>query len=257
MGIEPYITPECRCCGAKDADTRHAQGRVRRLVTQHQPLVKVIAKLLKRQPVKHTVEDGAPLTVDQDFRMDLVVPAGKLEEEEATKSAYHQKSLLMNVTYAEPQAATYLQRGSATNDGTVAATSEAPKRAHYASPSHVSFGERIFKLTTLAVESFGRLGRNGEEILEQLATSVVRGEEGAGKMRKGVSMECIKQVISVIVQVAISGTGATVPTRSDRKAGREDSGRLWGGYSPTWSMGVEDRSHVGREKYMPTRGIEK
>lgn len=57
--------------------------------------------------------------------MDFVVPAG--EAEEATMSTYCLKGLLIDDTYAEPQAATHLQRGSATNYGIAAATIEAYK----------------------------------------------------------------------------------------------------------------------------------
>lgn len=80
---------------------------------------------------------------------------------------------------------------------------EARKSAHHAHPGHVSFGEHTIKLNTLAVESFGRLGWNCEELLEQVTTSVVVGEEGVGKRRKGVLMELIEQVISITAQVAI------------------------------------------------------
>lgn len=50
-----------------------------------------------------------------DFRIDLVVPAGELEG--AIMSAYGHKGLLIDVTYARPQVAIHLQRGSATNNG--------------------------------------------------------------------------------------------------------------------------------------------
>ena len=60
-----------------------------------------------------------------------------------------------------PKGTIELRNGSATNDGCAARTSEARKLQHYARPGHVSFDERSFKLTTLAVESFGRLGDEG------------------------------------------------------------------------------------------------
>lgn len=67
----------------------------------------------------------------------------------------------------------------------------------------MSFDKRVFKLTTLTVEEFGRLGRNGEDLLEQEATSMV-GRKDGGKTRKGMLTERIKQVILVTAQVAIS-----------------------------------------------------
>lgn len=50
--------------------------------------------------------------------MDLAVPAGGLEE--ATMSPYRHKGLLIDVAYVAQSAATYLQRGRATNDGIAA-----------------------------------------------------------------------------------------------------------------------------------------
>lgn len=49
----------------------------------------------------------------------------------------------------------------------------------------MSFDGHIFILSTLAVESFEHLGRNGEVLLEKVAISVVEGEEGGGETRKG------------------------------------------------------------------------
>lgn len=50
---------------------------------------------------------------------------------------------------------------------------EPPRRegvGHYARPGHVSFVGRSFQLTILAVESSGRLGEEGFEIVHELAT---------------------------------------------------------------------------------------
>ena len=68
------------------------------------------------------------------------------------------KSILLDVTHADPQAQANLRGDSADHDGSAASTSEARKCQHYARPGHVSFDERSHKLATLAVESFGRLG---------------------------------------------------------------------------------------------------
>ena len=74
------------------------------------------------------------------------------------KTEYRDKSILVDVTHADPQAQVYLQAGSANHGRSATSTSEARKRQHYARPGHVSFDERSHKLTTFAVESFGRLG---------------------------------------------------------------------------------------------------
>ena len=55
----------------------------------------------------------------------------------------------------------------------------------------VSFDERSDKIVTLAVESFGRLGREGSQFIDQLATSVVGGRgRGADADGMGLSHRC-------------------------------------------------------------------
>ena len=68
----------------------------------------------------------------------------------------------------------------------------------------MSFDERSHKLVTLAVESFGRLGREGSEFIDQLATSVVGGRDGRAIAKKGICKERLLQIFSVTSQVAIS-----------------------------------------------------
>ena len=68
----------------------------------------------------------------------------------------------------------------------------------------MSFDERSHKLVILAVESFGRLGREGSELIDQLATSVVGGRDGGAMAKKGICKEGILQIVSVTSQLAIS-----------------------------------------------------
>ena len=68
----------------------------------------------------------------------------------------------------------------------------------------MSFDERSHKLTTLAVENFGRLGVEGSNFIDQLAASVAGGRDGGSMARKGVVEERLLQIISVTTQVAIS-----------------------------------------------------
>ena len=63
---------------------------------------------------------------------------------------------------------------SADRYGSAASTSEARKHYHYARPGQVSFDERSCKLATLAMESFGRLGKKGSDQIDQVAASIVR-----------------------------------------------------------------------------------
>ena len=68
----------------------------------------------------------------------------------------------------------------------------------------MSFDERSHKLATLAVESFGRLGEEGSNFIDQLAASVVGARDGGSMTRKGVVKAHLLQIISVSTQVAIS-----------------------------------------------------
>ena len=102
------------------------------------------------------------------------------------------------------RAQTHMRAGSANREGLAASKSEARKRSHYARPGQVSFDERSYKLATLAVESFGRLGKEGSDLIDQMAASIVEGTDGSSLARKGVCKERLFQIISVTTQVAIS-----------------------------------------------------
>lgn len=204
LGIEEHLATTCPCCGAAEANTRHARlcHRAGAQVNQHQPLVHAASRFLKRVSVRHQVESGAPFNADRDLRMDIVIERGGLRD--ATAPEFRCKGILLDVTYADPQAGVHLNAGSADRDGLAASTSEARKRTHYARPGHVSFDERSHKLVTLAVESFGRLGQEGSEFIDQLAASVVGGRDGGSQAKKGICKERLLQIISVTAQVAIS-----------------------------------------------------
>ena len=103
--------------------------------------------------------------------MDIVIRRGNLRDD--PNREYRDKSILLDVTHADPQAQVNLRGNSADHDGSAASTSETRKRQHYARPGHVSFDERSHKIATLAVESFGRLGVEGRNFIDQLAASVV------------------------------------------------------------------------------------
>lgn len=74
-----------------------------------------------------------------------------------TPSNYRNKTILLDVTYADPHAVDHMRAGSTDRDGLAASKSEARRRIDYARPGQVSFDERNYKLPTLAVDSFGRL----------------------------------------------------------------------------------------------------
>ena len=144
----------------------------------------------------------APFHADRDLLMDIVIERGGLRASSA--SDFRNETILIDVTYADAQAGVHLCAGSANRDGLTASTSEARKRNHYARPGHVSFDERSHKLATIAVESFGLLGREGSDFIDQLGANVVGGRDGGAMTKKGICKERLLQIISVTSQVPIS-----------------------------------------------------
>ena len=116
--------------------------------------------------------------------MDMVIESLGLRG--ATTSEHRNKAILLDVTYADPQAVGYMPlAGNTDRDGLAASKFEARKRNHYARPGQVSLDERNCKLATLAVDSFGRLGKKGNDLIDQVAVSIVGGTDGASLTRKG------------------------------------------------------------------------
>ena len=154
-GVEEYLAPGCpRCHRGRDGGTittMHARTCPRdgAQVNMHESLNQVL-RTIESTKWPSGVESGAPFTGDQNLSMGIVIRTGALAN--ASSPEYRNKRILLDVTHADPQAQVHLRNGSATSDGTAAQTSEARKRQHYARPGHVSFYERSFKLTTLAVE---------------------------------------------------------------------------------------------------------
>ena len=134
--------------------------------------------------------------------MDVVIERGGLRD--ATAAEYRNNAILLDVTYADPQAMGHMRAGSADGDGLTASKSEARKRGHYARPGHVSFDEWSHKLTTFALESFGHLGVEGSRFIDQLAVSVVGGRDGGSMSRKRVLKERLLRIVSVTAKVVIS-----------------------------------------------------
>ena len=127
--------------------------------------------------------------------MNIVVRSGGLRN--APKREYREKSILLDVTHADPQAPLHLRGDSADQHGSVISTSEARKRQHYARPGHVSFDERSNKIATLAVESLGRFGGEDSAFIDQWAASVVGGRDGESMAGKEVVKERLLQIVSV------------------------------------------------------------
>ena len=119
---------------------------------------------LQRLSIRHHVENGAPFNSDRNLSMDIMIERGGLRD--ATSTQYRNKAILLDVVHADPQARIHMRDDSADRDGSAASTSEERKSNHYARVGQVSFDERSHKLVTLAVESFGRLGKEGSELID-------------------------------------------------------------------------------------------
>ena len=97
-----------------------------------------------------------------------------------------------------------MREGSADRNGSAASTSEARKRDHYARPGQMSFDERSYELATLAVESFGRVGNEDSDLIDEVATSIVGGTDVSSRARKSACKErLLSQIVSATTQVAI------------------------------------------------------
>ena len=84
--------------------------------------------------VSHQVGSGAPFNANKDLGMDIII--GREGLRDASASDFRHKSILIDVTYADPQARVYLRAGSVDQDGSAASTSEAKKCNHYARSGH-------------------------------------------------------------------------------------------------------------------------
>ena len=146
LGIEEHVAVRCPCCDAVDVDTRHARicPRAGAQVNQHQPLLHAISRAFRRLGIPLQVESGEPFTAERNFRMDIVIRRGSLRD--APNREYRDKSILLDVSHADPQAQVHLRGGSADHNGPAASTSEARQRQHRARPGHVSVDERSHKL---------------------------------------------------------------------------------------------------------------
>ena len=113
LGIKEFLAVRCPCCGEAEVNTRHARlcHRSGAQVNQHQPLVHALSRTLKGMSIRHQVESGPPFHADRDLRMDIVIEAGG--HRDATASEYRNKSILPDVTYADPQAGVHMRAGCA------------------------------------------------------------------------------------------------------------------------------------------------
>lgn len=99
--------------------------------------------------------------------------------------------------------------GSSDRDGPAASTSEARKRTHYIRTGQLFFDKRSHKLVTLAVGSYGRLGKEGSQLIDQL----IGGMDGRSLSRNGICNEIIFQL--VLFQIVSVTTQVAIPRQTD------------------------------------------
>ena len=94
------------CSIHQHVTSRHARvcHRAGTQTNQHKPLGHVTSRSLKRMSVRHRVESGAPFNTGRDLREDIVIERGGLRD--ASASDFRNNSILIDVTYADPQALT-------------------------------------------------------------------------------------------------------------------------------------------------------
>ena len=103
----------------------------------------------------------------------------------------------------------------------------------------MSCDERSYKLVTLAVESFERLGEEGSDLIDQVAASMVEGTDGSSLARKGVCKERLLQRMSVTTQLGIPAECNDIDLRHRQTARgrREKSGLMM---PMTWGYNIDE-----------------
>ena len=97
-------------------------------------------------------------------------------------SEYRNNAILLGATNEDPQAVGHMRAGCADQDGLAAPKYEANERSHFAPPGQLLFAEGGYELATFAVERFGRLGKEGSDLIYHMAASVVLGQERRPQM---------------------------------------------------------------------------
>ncbi|CAN0039749.1 unnamed protein product [Choristocarpus tenellus] len=117
-------------------------------------------------------------TLDRNIFMDLVFHAGELAD--ARSAPYRDQCLLLDITFAELQAASHLPHSS-TSNSVVGVAAEERKYTHYKG----SLDPHTYNLNTLAVGNFECLSKQAEGFLDELATHKLGGRGTGGYGREG------------------------------------------------------------------------
>ena len=154
--------------------------------------------------------------------MDTVIERGGLRDPTSSESRY--KAVLLDVTHADPRARVHIRAGVADRDGSAAPTSGVRKRNHHARVGQASSDERRHTFVALAVASYGRLGKEGSEFMDQLAASIVGRTNRGSVARNGVCEEhCFAGHISDCPGRDLApGPGAPIQACPAKPPGRQE-----------------------------------
>ena len=201
----PYHPPaetDDETAGERLASTHHAVTCPRTGLqnTLHHDMTAAVVEVLRRAHIftvkreDTTCFDGAAVA-GRDLRMDVVIPIGAIRG--AEDRDIREKRILCDITVANPSGKSAIRlHHTDTRAGALAAVKENLKRQQYSG----TFSGAISTLVPFAVETYGRLGKDAEHLLKELAehAACVTGQHKSQLLCKW------RQLISVSLQCAVS-----------------------------------------------------
>lgn len=116
-----------------------------------------------------------------------VVPTGALPD--AAIPDFRNKDILVDLTFPDAQVGTHLRRGHVSGraraDRAAAGAAAAIKHTHYADPERPAYDACSGNLEPLAVEAFRCCSVDGEQLFDQIATSLASGRGGCNLAGRG------------------------------------------------------------------------
>ena len=168
--------------------------------TLHHDMTASVVEVLRRAHIYNvrtediTCFDGAAAD-GRTLKMDVVVPIGAVRG--ARDRDIRDKRLLVDITVGNPSGLTAIRtRRTDICAGALAAAAEDRKRRHYRG----TFVGAVTTLVPFAVEVYGRLGKDADHILKELAAHAA----GVTGQRKSQLLSKWRQLISVSLQCAVS-----------------------------------------------------
>ena len=223
MEIEEHAAVRCPRCDAVDADTRRACicARDGVQVNQYQSLLHAISRTLERHGIPHRMESGEAFNADRNLRKDIITRRGGLRD--APNREYRDKSILLDVPtqthkckYTCRKAALItmdqlpLPPRCASVNATMLVRAMCPRRTK-PQACHCSGG----------MICAPRLGVEGGNFIDHLATNLVGRRDGGSMTRNGVVEELLIEIVSGSTQVTISSRVSRFKLQTQGPPGRK------------------------------------